>query len=77
MERFEVDVHRGVAQLNSAPKGIIRVSESGISSTQDIEYLHNEKIDAVLIGEHLMRQQNIAAALTELTSKAKQLVETS
>ncbi|MEL0010533.1 MAG: indole-3-glycerol phosphate synthase TrpC, partial [Bacteroidota bacterium] len=26
LERFEVDVHRGVAQLNSAPKGIIRVS---------------------------------------------------
>ena len=77
LERFEVDVHRGVAQLNSAPKGIIRVSESGISSTQDIEYLHNERIDAVLIGEHLMRQQNIAAALSELTSKAKQLVETS
>jgi indole-3-glycerol phosphate synthase len=75
LERFEVDVHRGVAQLQQAPDGIIRVSESGISTPNDIAFLHEEHIDAVLIGEHLMRQQDIAAALTELTSTAIRLAE--
>ena len=63
LETFEVDVHRGVSQLNMAPESTITVSESGISTVDDIKFLQKNGINAVLIGEHLMRQSNMVENL--------------
>ncbi len=48
------------------PAELIKVSESGIKSRQDIEKMHVLGINAVLVGELLMRAPNIAAQLKEL-----------
>ena len=70
LETFEVDVHRGVSQLNMAPESTITVSESGISTVDDIKFLQKNGINAVLIGEHLMRQSNIGRELRTLVLAA-------
>jgi indole-3-glycerol phosphate synthase len=56
LKTFEVDLHRGLSLLSSAPEGIIKVSESGLSSPEDLATVHEYGCDAVLIGEHFMRQ---------------------
>ena len=72
LETFEVDVHRGVSQLNMAPESTITVSESGISTVDDIKFLQKNGINAVLIGEHLMRQSNIGRELKRLVLAAQE-----
>ena len=72
LETFEVDVHRGVSQLNMAPESTITVSESGISTVDDIRFLQKNGINAVLIGEHLMRQSNIGEELRTLVLAAQE-----
>lgn len=66
LKNFEVDVHRGNLILKQAPEGTILVSESGISSGSDMALLHQENIDAVLIGEHFMRQTDPGKAVSSL-----------
>lgn len=66
LTKFEVDLHRGVKLLQKAPDHVVRVSESGLSSGDDLAYLYNHNIDAALIGEHLMRKEHPGDALKEL-----------
>ena len=47
-------------------KDRVRVSESGIRSNEDLLYLKGLGIDAVLVGEHLMREADPSAALKRL-----------
>lgn len=48
------------------PEGVLLVSESGIGSHEDILRLRREEIGAVLVGESLMRQQNVGDAVRAL-----------
>jgi len=70
LDAFNVNVHSGVAQLKMAPESTITVSESGISTVEDIQYLQQNGIHAVLIGEHLMRQSNVGEELKKLVLAA-------
>lgn len=48
------------------PKGKIVVSESGVSSSEDIKRLHKIGIDAVLVGESLVMSTDPGSKLREL-----------
>ena len=63
---FSVDVNNSTRYRNMIPQDVIFVSESGITSRSDIEVLENNKTNAVLIGETLMRAKDKAAILKEL-----------
>jgi ABC-type microcin C transport system duplicated ATPase subunit YejF len=45
------------------------VGESGIATRDDAVYLQDNLIDAMLVGESLMRSQNIASAVRNLLGK--------
>ena len=77
LKNFEVDVHRGISILKQSPEGIVLVSESGISSGEDIALLKREGIDSVLIGEHFMRQPNPGQAVTDLLEQGEEAYERS
>ncbi len=49
------------------PAGKTVVSESGISTREQLEELERVGVDAVLVGETLMRAADIEAACRELT----------
>lgn len=63
---FSVDVNNSTRYREMIPDDVIFVSESGIKSYADIETLINNKTDAVLIGETLMRAKDKKQALREL-----------
>ncbi len=66
LHTFEVDVHRGVALLEGLPETIVRVSESGLSSSEDLALLEAHGIHAALIGETLIRAPEPGRKLREL-----------
>jgi indole-3-glycerol phosphate synthase len=64
---FEVDVERTYQLLSDVPAGKTVVSESGIHTREQIEDLERVGVDAVLIGESLMRAPDPEAACRALT----------
>lgn len=75
LRTFEVDLHRGVALLQRAPEETVLVSESGLSSAEDLRYLYEEKIHAALIGEHFMRQPDPGRAVRAMKKELREQIE--
>ncbi len=75
LKYFKVDVHRGTSILKQASEGTVLVSESGISTGEDIALLQKEGIHSVLIGEHFMRQSNPGKAVSELLEQGKEVID--
>jgi indole-3-glycerol phosphate synthase len=67
LESFTVDIQRTFDLLSDVPAGKVVVSESGIHDREQIDELELVGIDAVLIGEVLMRAPDPEAAVRELT----------
>ena len=51
------------------PDGVIKVAESGITTHADIEKLRGHGYHAFLVGESLMREENVTAATHKLMGK--------
>ena len=66
LKTFEVDMQNSIRLRKLAPDNVIFVSESGIRTSEDIKKLHENQIEAVLIGETLMSSPDKKAALEEL-----------
>ena len=64
---FTVDLQRTFDLIADVPAGKVVVSESGIRTRTQIEELEGVGVDAVLIGEALMRSPDPEAAVRELT----------
>lgn len=63
---FSVDLKTTEELSKLIPDDVLFVSESGIHSYEDVKRLEKTGVDAVLIGEQLMRSDDIPAALKEL-----------
>jgi indole-3-glycerol phosphate synthase len=70
---FSVDIERTYELLSDVPTGKTVVSESGFSTREQLDELDRVGVDAVLIGETLMRAPDIEAASRELTGGADPL----
>ena len=55
LKDFTVDIHNSIRLRSCAPAEIIFVAESGIRTPEDVETLRQNGVNAVLIGEQLMR----------------------
>jgi indole-3-glycerol phosphate synthase len=64
---FSVDIDRTYRLLSDVPAGKTVVSESGFSTRAQLDELEDVGVDAVLIGETLMRAVDIEAACRQLT----------
>jgi len=65
---FNVDTGLASRLRKSIPSGILTVAESGIKSADDVRKLKETGVDAVLIGETLMRCDDRKKLLGELIS---------
>jgi indole-3-glycerol phosphate synthase len=68
LEDFTVDVQTTFELMPDVPAGKAVISESGIAERETIEELERVGVDAVLIGEALMRSEDPAAKVRELTA---------
>jgi indole-3-glycerol phosphate synthase len=67
LEDFSVDIQRTFDLLHDVPAGKVVVSESGIQTRDQIDELEQVGVDAVLIGETLMRAPDPEEAVRQLT----------
>ncbi|KUG25296.1 indole-3-glycerol phosphate synthase [hydrocarbon metagenome] len=63
LKTFEVDINNSIEISKLIPENICVVGESGFSDKTSVDKVKNERIDALLIGEHFMRAENISDEL--------------
>ncbi len=66
LQTFQVSLETSAALVKSAPKDAILISESGLQTREDILRLKNLGFRGFLIGETLMRSENIENDLQNL-----------
>ena len=66
LKDFTVDIHNSIRLREMAPEDVIFIAESGIRTPEDVEELRKNGVNAVLIGEQLMRAGDPAAELRRL-----------
>ena len=66
LRTFEVNMQNSIRLRNMAPRDVVFISESGIKGFEDIRVLYENDVDAVLIGETLMRSHDKGEALRQL-----------
>lgn len=63
---FTVDINTTLALKKLVPGGYVLVSESGIHTREHVRRLEDGGVDAILVGEALVRSGNITAKIREL-----------
>ena len=66
LRTFEVDLSHTVRLRQQIPQSVLLVGESGISSREDALFLQENGVEAMLVGESLMRQTDIGKAVDTL-----------
>ncbi len=66
LHTFEVHLETALRLADKIPAGVVRVAESGIHSSADVQRLCEAGYQAFLVGEHLMKSGDPAAALRAL-----------
>ncbi|MEJ2685022.1 MAG: indole-3-glycerol phosphate synthase TrpC [Candidatus Sulfobium sp.] len=69
LKTLRIDLNTSLRLRRRIPRGRIVVSESGISSREDVLSIESAGIDAVLVGTCLMESHDIGAKLDELTGR--------
>lgn len=68
---FRMDLETSLGLAGSVPPDAVLVAESGIRTAADVDRLGAAGVDAVLVGESLMREPDPGAAAARLTGRAK------
>ena len=66
LKDFSVDTNNSRRLRALAPEGVLFVSESGIQTADEVRALRESGVDAVLIGESLMRAPDKKTMLEQL-----------
>jgi indole-3-glycerol phosphate synthase len=77
LRTFVTDLRTTERLMERIPDSVAVVSESGISAPGEIDYLRQLGVDAVLIGEHFMRQPDVEQAVSLLLGPMPQAEEAS
>jgi len=70
-ENFATDIRHTERVLPLLPANARRVSESGIRTPADVDYLRGLGVEAMLVGEQLMRQSDPGRALEALLGNSQ------
>ncbi len=68
---LEVDIERTYALRAAVPDGTVVVAESGFRTRTELDRLAGAGVDAVLVGEALMRAAEIEGACRDLTGRGR------
>lgn len=66
LKTFETKIETTLLLSELAPDGCVLISESGIRTSGDVQAVKKAGIAAVLVGESLLRQSDLGAAVTGL-----------
>lgn len=71
LETFETRIDVTLSLVDQVPAGVLLVSESGIHTPADVRRVGEKGVDAVLVGESLLRQEDPGAGVTALAGQRK------
>ena len=66
LRTFKIDLDHTLRLRDRVPPGVVLVAESGIHTRADVERLQAGGVDAILVGESLMRAPDIGRAVENL-----------
>jgi indole-3-glycerol phosphate synthase len=66
LKDFTVSLKTTEKLIKLVPQNVVKVSESGIKTADDVRYLKSLGVDAFLIGEALMKSEDIVGELRKL-----------
>ena len=66
LDTFEVDLSTTTSLLNDIPQGVIVCALSGISGPDDVQKYKESGVDAVLVGEALMKTPDLGVFVSNL-----------
>jgi len=69
LHTFEVDLEHTIRMRQRVPDECVLVAESGIKTREDVRRLEAAGVDAILVGESLMREPDIGAAVDRLLGR--------
>ena len=69
LKTLSVDIQTSLSLLPEIPNNVIKVAESGISNPETVKSFHQAGYNAFLVGESLMRQNDIGEAVQILLGK--------
>jgi indole-3-glycerol phosphate synthase len=70
LRTFQVDLHHTIRLRSEIPDSCLLVGESGIYTREDALLLQQAGVDAMLVGESLMREADLGRAVLRLLGKA-------
>jgi indole-3-glycerol phosphate synthase len=70
LQTFEVSLETTLGLMPGVPPEVVLVSESGISRPEEVERLAAAGVDAILVGEGLLRHADVGNALRSLVGTA-------
>lgn len=71
LKTLEVDPSQIAKVRPSIPDGVLIVGESGIKQRSDVEAIEGLGVDAILVGEALMRSTDVAATIDSLLGRVR------
>jgi indole-3-glycerol phosphate synthase len=71
LDTFVTDLDLSMRLAGAVPRGVTLVAESGIRAAADVDRLGAAGVDAILVGESLMRQEDLRAAAAALAGRPK------
>ena len=71
LDTFTTDLERSVRLAGEVPPEVTYVAESGIRTADDVDRQGAAGVDAVLVGESLMRQPDVRAAAEALVGRPR------
>ncbi|MEM9185072.1 MAG: indole-3-glycerol phosphate synthase TrpC [Planctomycetota bacterium] len=69
LHTFEVDLEHTIRLREQVPSDCLLVGESGIKTAADVQRLEAAGVDAILVGESLMRQPDIGGVVDALLGR--------
>ena len=70
LNTLEVDVQTSLDLVGAYPPDVLKVAESGIKSYAEVQKLQEAGYNAILVGESLMRQDDLGEAVASLMGNA-------
>ena len=72
LKTFEVSLQNSVDLSNHIPNDFVKISESGLKSTDDIKLLRSHGFQGFLIGENFMKTENPGKSLEQFINQLKE-----
>jgi len=71
LKDFKVDMDRSLKLLDQLPAMVVKISESGLSDPETVDFLRERGFQGFLMGESFMKSENPATACLDFISRLK------